>query len=88
MDIDTQYRHSTNGGIPSDDHSEKVHQKGEKLACHDSWVANNDFEGEHVDVEKVSVMQGKKKKTSVPVWRLVRASHCHCNKIINTRANN
>ena len=49
-------------------------KQGEMLD-HSDQVSNSDFEGEHVDTEQVSVMQGKKKKTSVPVWRLVRTSH-------------
>lgn len=74
MDIDThdqnQYSTNTSGG--------KVSQEGEKLK-HDCQVASNGLnglEGEHVDTEKISVVmrQGKKRKTSVPVWRLVSAS--------------
>ena len=70
MDNDhTQRQNSTNA---SDDQDEKVHEEGggEKLN-HDGQLESNSLDGEPVDTEKVSVVQGKKKKTSVPAWRLV-----------------
>ncbi len=82
MGIDTQHQHSHSTSSSTPDGEEVHHQSiddqsqdGEK-PDHEGQMANDDdMEGEHVDSENVSVVQGKK-KISVPVWRLVRASHC------------
>ena len=73
MGIDTQHQHSRNGDTP-DDQGEVHHRSQDDGAQKPDQVANS--EGEHVDSESVSVVQVKKRK-SVPVWRLVRANHCH-----------
>ena len=69
----TQHQKSTI--LHSGDQDEKEQEeKGEKLLNHDGQMGNNNFEGEPVDIvidhENVSVVQDKK-RTSVPIWRLV-----------------
>ena len=70
MDIDTQHQNSDNA---SDDWAEeKVHEEeGDKLNHNGQVMSNGSVEGKHVVTERVSVEQGRKKKTSVPAWRLV-----------------
>ena len=78
MDINTLHQHSTNSDTPDDhDQGEKIYyqscsQNGVKKLDHD--VHQMAKEGKHVVSESVSVVQ-RKKRTSVPVWRLVRACH-------------
>lgn len=80
MDINTLHQHSTNSDTPDDrDQGEKIYyqshsQNGAKKLDHDAHQMAK--EGKHVVSESVSVVQ-RKKRTSVPVWRLVRACHCH-----------
>ena len=71
MDIDTQYQNSNN---TSGDRTEgKVdEEEGDKLNHNDQVMSNGSVEGQRVAAtEKISVEQGRKKKTSVPAWRLV-----------------
>ena len=72
MGIDTQHQHSRNSDTPED--QGEVNHQSQDGAQKPDQVANS--EGEHVDIESVSVVQGKKRK-SVPVYRLVRANHYH-----------
>ena len=64
----TQHRKSTTP------HEKEQEEKGEKLLNHNGQIGSNNLEGEPVDIvidhENVSVVQDKK-RTSVPIWRLV-----------------
>ena len=67
MDSDTQHQNSTNA---SDDWEEKEYEEeGDKLN-HNGQVVSNGLKGEPVDTENISlsVVQERKKKTSVPIW--------------------
>jgi hypothetical protein len=72
MDNDhTQHQNSVraSGDIDQDEklHAEKINHNGQ-------LPHSNNLESEPVDTHHVSVVE-KKKKTSVPVWRLVSACH-------------
>ena len=69
MDTHTQHQNSIN---VSDDLEEKEYEEGDRLN-HNGQVVSNGLEGEPIDAENISlsVVQERKKKTSVPIWRLV-----------------
>ena len=74
MGIDTQHQHSRNSDTPDDQGDHEVNHQSQDGAQKSDQVANSG--GEHVDIESVSVVLGKKRK-SVPICRLVRVNHYH-----------
>ena len=77
MDADAEHQNSTTAS------DEKVHEEEREKLNHDGQLESNVLAaGEPVNTEKVSVvsMQERKRKTNIPVWRLVSESPfmpCH-----------
>ena len=71
MDADTEHQNSTTAS------DEKVHEEKKEKLNHDGQLESNGLAaGEPINTEEISAVsrQKRRRKSSVPVWRLVSAS--------------